>query len=438
MATLALDHHPRLRKMHRALGDTVHRLVVKGYDVARHTPMPRGVRDGLRERVAWQSRLEVVSVHQLLLGGQNRMSAEEWARRTGDLLWPSRRVADGPHAELLERAADGMASDEDILSSPYADMARQSIALSGQYFSATDDAGILEVARDYLASVRGTAPSTRKPHQTRLGLPIEVAPVRDSACYQVVDGHHRVAALVANGIDRVAVRVNRMSVRTPLQELLGSMSWIGGEPELYQPVDAPEVATWPTVRGCWDRKAAMLGLLESRGHFDRPAGPGSYLDVASCYGWFVAAMQQHGFAAQGVERDPKAPELAMVLHGLTRDQVATSDAMEFLGAAPQQWDVVSCFSLLHHFVLGRGSATASELVKALDRSTRSVLFLDTGQEHETWFRESLAGWDAERVRRFLAKETSFDRIIDLGPDQDDRPPYSGNYGRHLFACVREP
>jgi hypothetical protein len=27
-------------------------------------------------------------------------------------------------------------------------------------------------------------------------------------------------------------------------------------------------------------------------------------------------------------------------------------------------------------------------------------------------------------------------VIDLGPDQDDVPPYEENYGRHLFACIR--
>ncbi len=440
MAIMTSDHHPRLRRMQRAMGESMHRAVVKGYDLARHTPMPRPVRDGLRERVAWQPRLEVVSVRQLLLGGQNRIAAGEWAHLTDDLLWPSRRIADGPHVELLERAALGLTSDHDILTSPYADLARRCIEISGQYFSATDDEGILELAREFIESTCGAdhgMPRPRRPHQSGLGVPIEVAPIRDSECYQVIDGHHRVAAMVAHGIDRAAVRVNRISVRTPLQELLGAMSWIGGEPELYQPVVAPEVATWPTVRRCSDRSAAMLDFLEGRGQLHRPGGPGSYLDVASCYGWFVGEMGAHGFAAQGVERDPIAPVLGAALHGLAPGQVATADAVDFLRDADRQWDVVSCFSLLHHFVLGRGAVSAPELLRLLAGVTRSVLFVDTGQEHEQWFRESLAGWDTDRVRRFLKEQTGFDRVIDLGPDHDDREPYEGNYGRHLFACVRE-
>jgi len=65
-----------------------------------------------------------------------------------------------------------------------------------------------------------------------------------------------------------------------------------------------------------------------------------------------------------------------------------------------------------------------------------VLFLDTGEGHEAWFRESLAGWDADRVAAFLKQHGTFDEVVDLGPDADAVPPYESNYGRHLFACVR--
>ena len=99
-------------------------------------------------------------------------------------------------------------------------------------------------------------------------------------------------------------------------------------------------------------------------------------------------------------------------------------------------DVVSCFSLLHHFVLGRGSVDEVELLRLLDRATGRVLFIDTGQGHEDWFRKSLSSWDADYVGEFLERHGTFDQVIDLGPDQDDVPPYEGNYGRHLFACVR--
>ena len=115
----------------------------------------------------------------------------------------------------------------------------------------------------------------------------------------------------------------------------------------------------------------------------------------------------------------------------------TGDAVEFLRGDTGPYDVVSCFSLLHHFALGRGSVDEVALFRLLDRATGRVLFLDTGQAHEAWFRKSLPEWNADYVREFLEQYGTFDRVIDLGPDQDAVPPYEDNYGRHLFACVRD-
>lgn len=398
--------------------------------------MPRAVRDGVRERLVWHRRPRTVPIASLLLGGQNRVSAIDFAAASGDLLWGSTRVAQGPHAQLLARAAAGPISDEELLASPYATMARTCIALSGQYFDATDDDGVVRVARTYLRrclSGEGDDEAARPPHASEPGVPVRVAPIRGSGCYQVLDGHHRVAAAAQAGETTIEVQVNRMSTVTPLMDLLNRMTWIGGASERYQPLDAPELAGWPTVRACTDRltkmqvQAAELGL-----------GPGAdYLDVASCYGWFVSRMQQAGFTAQGLERDPLAPALGAAVYGLEPAAIITGDAVDELRSTDRTWEVVSCFSLLHHFILGRASVDGEALIRLLDKVTGRLLIIDTGQAHEHWFAESLAEWDTARVAAFLAEHTSFDRIVDLGPDDDDRAPYAGNYGRHLFACIRD-
>lgn len=430
MSSLITDGS-NVRRWRRRWYAGAHRAAAVGYRGARSAPLPPPVRRGLGRRLAWRAELQQVPVGKLLLGGQNQMSAADFAAATDDLLWASRRVVDGPHADLLRRARQHDLTDEEILSSAYATLARRCIALTGEYFSAVDDAGILEVARDYVATaLTGRAPGALKPRQSEATEPIRVAPIQDSDCYQVIDGHHRIASHGLAGEDRVTVQVNRVAVRTPLQSLLDDMTWIGGERELYQPIDAPELAQWPTVRRCTDRLTAMDRFLA-----DREAG--TYLDVASCYGWFVAAMGGLGHRAEGVERDRLAPTLGATIYGLDAQQVITADAVDYLCATERTWDVVSCFSLLHHFALGRGAVDAASLVRLLDKVTGSVLFLDTGQAHERWFSHSLAGWDTASIMSFLQRESSFDRIVDLGPDHDDRPPYAGNYGRHLFACVRE-
>jgi hypothetical protein len=428
----ALDlrvHRPRSRdlrvRVRHAADSTVGALVAGGRAVA-----PAPLRRHLARHLLWDTSLRSVPVDSLLLGGQNGTTAGQVAAAHRDLLWGSRRVADGPHVELLRAAQAGPLSDGAVLASAYAEMARAAIRTTGQYFGARDDAGILAVARDFLEDR-----TSSRPHASPVGQPVLVAPVRGSRCFQVVDGHHRLARLVVAGGSEALVRCRRLPVTTPLQEVLEQMSWIGGERELYQPLAAPElVDSWRTVRHCEDRATRVLAAMERYGI---PAGRSSYLDVASCYGWFLARMRDAGLQVSGVERDPLAPVLGAAAYALPPGTVTTGDAVDFLAAAPERaWDVVSCFSLLHHFVLGRGPVGPEELVRLLSRATGRVLFLDTGEEHEDWFRTSLRGWDATAIAGFLAEHGDFDLVEDLGADRDGTGPYAGNYGRHLFACVR--
>lgn len=435
-------HRSRLqaarRRADRAVTDLVHRLVL----LARALPVPERLRRRLSSLVLWRPGTERVPLGRVLLGGQNGLDADVFAHATDDLLWPSRPVSEGPHVTLLRAAADRELTAEEILASPYADLARACIETSGQFFGATDAAGILALARDFVT--RGSAPAATngpeaaRPHRSDPGAPILLAPIKDSDCYQVVDGHHRLAADVVAGRSSVDARVRRVPVVTPLQDVLDRMSWIGGTHELYQPVSAPELdRRWTTVRRCTDRLQSMDRLLATLGI--EPEVP-SYLDVASCYGWFLSSMKERGFAVQGVERDPLGATLGEAVYGLDRSHVHTGDAVDLLGEKAdrgERFDVVSCFSLLHHFALGRGSADAVGLVRLLDDVTGRVLFLDTGQAHESWFSASLPEWDTDHVRAFLEEHGTFDRVVDLGPDQDAVGPYADNYGRHLFACIRE-
>src|SRR5262245_28993407 len=98
-------------------------------------------------------------------------------------------------------------------------------------------------------------------------------------------------------------------------------------------------------------------------------------------------------------------------------------------------DVVSCLSLAHHFALGRGAVSVDEFRDQLAHVTRRVLFFDTGQAHETWISADLQKWTPDFIRQWL-RAGGFDEVVALGADHDNQPPYEGNYGRTLFACVR--
>ena len=411
------------------------RMVEGASQTLRRLPLPPSLRRQGHDALSWRPGRREVALDRLLLGLQNRTPADEYAEFIGDLRWPSTPVGSGPHADLLRAAEQQELTDEEVLASRYADMARDCIRLRGFFFSAVDDAGILAAAREYidrhLGRAQGEVPG---PHQSAADSPVRVAPISGSDCYQILDGHHRVASALVKGQTSVSVQVRWLPVRTPLQQMLEQMSWTAGERQLYQPVDSPELTAWVPVRRCTDRLEKMRRLLEERPLLKD--GRPSYLDVASCYRWFPAQLQEIGFDAAGIERDERGGLIASTAYGLDPEQITIGDAVDFLRDAEDGWDVVSCFSLLHHFVLGRAKVGAEELVRLLDSRTRAVLFLDTGQDNEAWFNESLAGWDPAHVAAFLREHTTFDEIIDLGPDEDAVPPYENQYRRHLFACVR--
>jgi hypothetical protein len=381
-------------------------------------------------RAALAHRRSEVPIDRLLVGGVNGLSAREWAERTGDPLRASERVVDSAACELLAqwREAGKAGLDDDALAATrYVEDAMLCVDSTGHYFGGRTLGDVLDVAREFASG--GT--SVRE-GRTAPGEPIRVRAVAYSDCYEVVDGHHRLARAAHTGQQRVSVVRELGTVVTPVQELVMATSWTEGRRELYQPVDAPELASaWTTVRRCSDRLAMMTWLLAERG-----ITGGTYLDVAACYGWFVGRMGERGFDAYGVELDPAAVRLGEAVYRLARGRVAVGEATAFLSKVVEPYDVVSCFSLLHHFVLGNGTCTAEELAVSLDRATRSVLFLDTGQAHEEWFRDALPEWDAAFVQRWLTDHTTFREVLALGTDRDAVPPFERNYGRMLFACIR--
>jgi hypothetical protein len=146
-------------------------------------------------------------------------------------------------------------------------------------------------------------------------------------------------------------------------------------------------------------------------------------------------MTKAGFQAEGVERDPMAISVGSVMYDLKPGQVHRSDSVTFLKGLKDQYDVLSCFSLVHHYFLNRLNVSPEELLRLLDSATRRVMFFDMGQGHE-YPGGPLEGWDADRVHQWLESNTTFTRIVRLGPDEDAVPPNQNSFGRMLFACLR--
>jgi hypothetical protein len=399
----------------------------------------RRVRNRLARRQR-QVRMGVVQIDRLLMGQENGIPAERWARIVGNLLRPSTLLSKSCHVKLLEeylREGDTVFEPEHISQTAYYRNALESIDIVGRYFGAKSEDQIVQVARRFVDTFRGIDQTgcSRQYGQSSPDDPIRVRPIAHSDHYQIIDGHHRLAIAYVRGEQKALVQLEGEPVLTPLQSLLLDVLWLNGRRELYQPVDAPELrASWVLVRKCSDRLTKMSDFLKDQGLVS--GTPATYLDIASSYGWFVSEMGKLGYDAYGVERDPIAASIGTVAYDLPLGRIFRSDCVRFLRQHQGKFDVISCFSLLHHFVMGNGSVPPEEFIRLVDQVTGKVLFLDTGQKHEKWYENSLPEWDANFIDDWLRKHTSFRRIHRLGIDEDAVPPFQENYARMLFACTR--
>lgn len=387
----------------------------------------------------------VVPLDKLLCGGEHGLPAAPYARHASNFLRPSTPIRESPHVHFLEeylKIGEEIFRPEVFRQTPYFANAVQCMNIIGQYFDCTREDQVERIARGFVKRFKGQETASdsngaRAPEFSDANSMVVVRPIEFSDCYEVTDGNHRLAIACVRGEQTFPVLVKFPAVRTPLQQLLMDYAWcaIRGEREIYQPVSSPELgAHWTLVRRCVDRfEMAEKFLAEHRELLpERP----TYLDIACSYGWFVRAFGEAGFDAHGVEIDWAAIEIGRRVYGLRPEQVTRSEAVQFLQSNSKSYDVVSCFSLLHHFILNRASISALEMLKLIERATKTILFLDLGEEHEEWFRESLAGWNADKIEEWLREHTTFTKIYRLGTDRDNVPPFAANYGRTMFACLR--
>jgi hypothetical protein len=179
----------------------------------------------------------------------------------------------------------------------------------------------------------------------------------------------------------------------------------------------------------------MQGFLRENG-IGGEGAMASYLDIGSFYGWFVQKMVAFGLDGYGIERDPIATAVGTGCYGLSADRVHVGEVVNWLEDSRAVYDVVSCLSVLHHFVLDRQRITAESFIGRVAEKVGRVLFLDMGEEHEKWFGGKLTGWNPDFIEKWVLSNTDFKRAVRLGIDEDAQFPHERDYGRMLFAFVR--
>lgn len=374
----------------------------------------------------------------ILVGGQHDIPSQEWFRRTADRTRFSMLLSDSPYVVYL-REIDGnqqiLRDDAMLQETSYFNMADLCRKHMGRYFDSTTPQQICDWMRQYYRFYKTGGWSSQVEHvkgsgHSKDGICPIVNKIVDSDLYEVEDGHHRLAIMLAKGHERAQVIV-RGKKRTFAQEELLHVNQTNGT-ELYQPVPLPEVRTWSLIRKCKDRFAMIRRFLEQRqltqGH--------SVLDCACSYGWFVRQFKDHGYHVLGLDRDATAIKLGQLLYDLEESDFAHIHLEDFLSTTENTFDITLCLSILHHYAIGKENASPEDIVAGLSRITRGVLFIDTGQCHEQWFHRTLPEWSTDFIRSFLLKHGKFDTVMVLGEDSDDTGKFAANYSRTFFACVK--
>ena len=170
-----------------------------------------------RERIArWiRNRPRVIEVDpaQLFMGSQAGLDPLAFAGAAHSLRWTSMTIADSPHLRLLRLALDSPTglSDAEIKATEYWSLARVIFEVSGEFFGARDEDGLVTVTRNFIDWGLGRAPRSTPGGGSRPGDGVLVARVSGTDRYQILDGHHRAAIAAVRGESSLEVLRTRLS-----------------------------------------------------------------------------------------------------------------------------------------------------------------------------------------------------------------------------------
>jgi len=324
-------------------------------------------------------------------------------------------------------------------------MARTALLSTGHFMGAKNEMEILEVMRNFIEfSKHFQLPHPenketvqhnfffREQGHSSLNSPIKLNKIKFSNCFGVEDGHHRISILADRGYTEVKALI--MEEKTSyLQKLVLSGQQTHGDPELYQPLPQPELKDWPVVRKCRDRFKMMDDFLIQKKFKKNHL---TLLDCSCSYGWFVNEFKKQGLTVLGIDKDIIPVQIGRSALGLKSNEIIQHELVDFLENNHRSFDIVLFLSILHHFAIGKEDGEVARILKRLDQITSQIIFIDTGQEHEKWNQERLAGWNDEYIIGTIRQHTSFTKVIKLGEDNDNSGVYRDQYRRSLFACSR--
>ena len=198
----------------------------------------------------------------------------------------------------------------------------------------------------------------------------------------------------------------------------------------YQPISVGSIKSKHSIRNSEDRWTMIKQGIEE-------TESGSLLDLGCAEGFFVRKASEHGLFAIGIDIDASRVGLGESARMVDRQTncgfVLASIGEELLSRLPQ-FDVVICFSLMHHIIRQHGRNVALAQLKRMRGITKKAFFFDMGQPDEggKWRKVlSFMGDDPEGWIKSFLDEAGFKNCEKIGTTD----AYWGGKTRNVFRCL---
>jgi SAM-dependent methyltransferase len=198
----------------------------------------------------------------------------------------------------------------------------------------------------------------------------------------------------------------------------------------YQPIWSGAVRSRKTIRDCEDRwEIVRRAIADTQSR--------SVIDLGCAEGFFVRQAGELGCFAVGVDRDYNRLGLIENARMIDRSKhcafMLADIELSLLESIPR-FDIVLCFSVMHHIIRQNGLEHGLAILKAIRSRTGKALIFDMGQTNEvstTWSKQlpdmgtDPKGW----IESFL-RSAGFDDVRCVG----ETDAFKDDVARYVFQC----
>jgi len=189
--------------------------------------------------------------------------------------------------------------------------------------------------------------------------------------FVLLDGHHRLAALIYNGYTEVKVAVKYMpQLFSDVVEFL--REFYSNSDTLYVPIEHPFFSDWRILRE--DRWPVMEPIIQEFSPITKYA-----IDLGCYTGWISRNLSRLSYDVLGIDNDADIIRIAEYISVITGDPVfySVGDVRRVVKSYIEEtpgFDIAVCLSVLHHYLNKGDFVVFSDALRDVSKISRLLFF----------------------------------------------------------------